>query len=485
MKNITFDYDDSFKPHQKQLRFFEAGKYHRFRLALWGNRTGKTFGVGKELFYDSSGMYPSWWPGYRYSRPIQIYCLTENIDLCKRNLVRLLFEGDKENKPAIPPEFVIRMEPSPCKIHTRYIQHVSGGESVFSFMSYKSGAQAMQGFKADKALFDERPPLSVFDEMTKRLASFDGEKTQAIITTWPEGGYTDIVHYFMSGTEENYIMGLDAERDLSKNPKIEKPNKFIYYSHASWDDNPYLSDSEKEMMEFSTPPHLLEARRSGIPYFGSGNVFYMPQSKYICDYIEPKKHYAYLLAVDPAVTENGFWGAVLLAYDRDIKPGGVIYVMQNYYMSGISKSQHAFNLEKMLPFPRCPVVIDPAGGGEDQITRQGMADYLSNELRMNVHKAKKGKDSVELGITVLCEKMLDDGLKIVYNSRDHTGCVKLIEQIMRYARNDKNEIIKANFDHIIDALRYGVTHIDLSKKKDEMHREFYQHQGYQAESSWY
>lgn len=481
--NLTMDYDSSFNPHVKQLRFFEAGKYHNQRFACWGNRTGKTYGVAREIFYHVTGLYPSWWNGYRFSRPVRVMCATENVDMCMKNLVAILFKGaSASEKPAINEGFVNREEFNPCKIKDRYIQHVSGGESVIFFKSYKGGAKAMQGFQADIVWLDERPSLEVYTECLMRLAPFDEERTHLIVTTWPEGGYSDIVNHFFTHTEQDYIHGLDDLREVEKNPQIEKFNSLMYYSQASWDDNPFMSEETRKNLEDSTPPHVLEARRAGVPIFGAGIVFYMPQSKYICGYIEPLEHYAYLLAVDPAVTEGGFWGAVLLAHDRDNK---ILYIIKNYLMSNITKSQHAFNLEKMLPFPQCPVVIDPAGGGEDQKTQQGMADFLKNECGMNIQKATKGKGSVELGITEMCEKILSDQLKIVYNPNDHTGCSKLIEQIRQYARNDRNEIIKANADHIIDAMRYGVTHLHLSKKQSEVNRTMYKNSGYQAESSWY
>jgi len=463
-KNITFKFDESFKPHAKQLRFYEAGNYHNQRFALWGNRTGKTFGVGREIFYHASGMYPKDWNGYRFSRPVRVMCATENIDLCQKNLVSVLFKGSSASEnPAIPDIFVTREEPSPCKIHTRYIHHVSGGESVIFFMSYRSGSKAMQGFQSDIVWLDERASFEIYNECMMRLTSFDGERTHMLVTTWPEGGYTDIVDYFYKGTEQDYIQELDEVRELSKNPRIEKPNPYIYYSHASWDDNPYMADGEKQILEASTPPHLLEARRSGIPFFGSGNVFYMPQNSYTCGFVELKDHYRYILGVDPAVTENGSWGAVLLAIDEN----NIARTVRNYQATGITKSQHAVNLESMLPFAGCPIVIDPAGGGEDQRTQQGMADFLRNECGLNVSVAEKGKGSVELGINLLCEKLLNSTLQVMYNESDHTGCSILIDQMRRYARDDKGLIIKKN-DHVIDAMRYAIWHLDLARQQMDL-----------------
>jgi hypothetical protein len=54
----------------------------------------------------------------------------------------------------------------------------------------------------------------------------------------------------------------------------------------------------------------------------------------------------------------------------------------------------------------------------------------------------------------------------------------------QYARNDKNEIIKANNDHVIDAMRYAVVHFDMSKKRRELEYDS-SNRTYQAESNWY
>lgn len=479
MVNYSITLDDSFVPHEKQLRFFEAGNYHTQRFACWGNRTGKTFGVGREIFYHATGIYPDWWKGYRFSRPVRILCCTENVDMCNKNLVATLFRGQGvKDKPAIPEEFILREVFNPCTIKDRYIFHVSGGESLITFKSYKGGAKSMQGFQADVVWLDERPPIRVYEELLMRLVPFDGERTHMIVTTWPEGGYSDIVEYFVSHTEEDYIIGVDPLKDVKKNPKIQKVNELLYYSHASWSDNPHITEKVKKELELSISPHELESRRSGFPKYGSGKVFYMPESKYLHKYLEDKSHYAYIIGVDPAVLDQGAWGVSLLAYDLD---NDKVYVKSSSLLSNATKSQHALNISKILPFPHCPVVIDPAGGGEDQRTQQNMADFLRNECGLNVFKANKGQYSVEDGIMQMMQAIEDDKLKIVYNEADHTGCSNLIEQIRKYSRDDNGLIIKKD-DHIIDAMRYAFVHKNRALKK---YSQFNNNRSYQAEDSWY
>lgn len=52
---------------------------------------------------------------------------------------------------------------------------------------------------------------------------------------------------------------------------------------AGWDDAPWLSDDRKEQMLEDTEPHLREARRSGKPSMGSGNVYPIAIESILCD----------------------------------------------------------------------------------------------------------------------------------------------------------------------------------------------------------
>ena len=59
-----------YDPTPKQRAFHQAGIRAGERLFLGGNRTGKTNAVCMEMAMHLTGVYPDWWTGYRYQRPI-------------------------------------------------------------------------------------------------------------------------------------------------------------------------------------------------------------------------------------------------------------------------------------------------------------------------------------------------------------------------------------------------------------------------------
>src|SRR5438309_8790500 len=57
--------------YPKHMQFFAAGKTFRERLFMAANRIGKTEGAGGyEMAMHLTGDYPEWWPGRRFSKPI-------------------------------------------------------------------------------------------------------------------------------------------------------------------------------------------------------------------------------------------------------------------------------------------------------------------------------------------------------------------------------------------------------------------------------
>ena len=58
-----------FRPFEHQLKFFSTGNSER-RGILAANRIGKTVSTCFETAYHLTGLYPSWWTGFRFETPI-------------------------------------------------------------------------------------------------------------------------------------------------------------------------------------------------------------------------------------------------------------------------------------------------------------------------------------------------------------------------------------------------------------------------------
>ena len=61
---------DSYDPYPYQLKFHESGSEANQRLLMAANRIGKSYCGSMELSYHLTGIYPEWWKGREYDRPI-------------------------------------------------------------------------------------------------------------------------------------------------------------------------------------------------------------------------------------------------------------------------------------------------------------------------------------------------------------------------------------------------------------------------------
>ena len=63
-----------YKPYPKQAEFHAAGAMHRERLLMAGNQLGKTLAGAAEAAFHLTGLYPDWWEGRRWDRPVRACC---------------------------------------------------------------------------------------------------------------------------------------------------------------------------------------------------------------------------------------------------------------------------------------------------------------------------------------------------------------------------------------------------------------------------
>jgi hypothetical protein len=61
---------ERYRPYPKQLEFHNAGKTHREVMLMAPNQSGKTTAASAEVAYHLTGLYPDWWDGRRFDRPV-------------------------------------------------------------------------------------------------------------------------------------------------------------------------------------------------------------------------------------------------------------------------------------------------------------------------------------------------------------------------------------------------------------------------------
>jgi len=194
--------------YTKHLEFFRAGREHRERLFMAGNRRGKTVAGAYELTLHLTGLYPDWWEGRRFDGPIDAWAAGET-SRTVRDIVQheLLGPSHAHGTGMIPAHTILRVTSSrgaADAVDSVYVKHVRGGVSSLGFKSYKEGCKNFQGTSKHVIWFDEEPSLEVYTEALMRTMKVPGtdEGGLMIVTFTPIQGYTDLVESFLGAGHE-------------------------------------------------------------------------------------------------------------------------------------------------------------------------------------------------------------------------------------------------------------------------------------------
>ena len=431
---------DTYIPTPKALDFYASGLTARQRLLLGAVRSRKTSLALKEVSCHVHGNYPSWWNGYKYDRPTRWLVGTVKAEKTRDVLQKYLLEGDPQFglKPFIHPDLIVDRYSGSIKnsVSKLFVKHVSGGISEIKFSSFSEGASGLQSETFDGVHLDEAPDFDVYQEILFRTTAFGDYKTFVILTMWPERGMDELVSFFMNKG--------------SAGESIEDH----FYMHCSWADNPTMSEEEKIRLRQGTPEYLLDAREHGIPVFGMGKVFRMKEEIVVTAAFEIPKHFALVYGLDPAATSGGTYGVVLMAHDRD---NDIIYIVKDYKKSNITPVEHHNNLMHIIP-DWVTGIADPAGGGEDQHTRESTLDFF-RRMGRDLVVASKTKGKKEAIIDEIEMRTRSGKFKIF------DTCTNYLDEWRRYSRDDKGKIIKQN-DHTLDASFYALSGLHSAKTEN-------------------
>lgn len=250
-----------FRPFEHQKKFFNTGNSSR-RGILAANRIGKTVSTCYETAMHLTGIYPEWWIGKRFDRPVtamvagegwsQVALVLQN-ELLGTQDVKI---RDQIGTGAIPRECIVldTMRSDGANCIGVEIRHRSGSKSYLLFANYTQEVRQMQGFKLNLAVFDEQPPDDFFSEIVTRTATTQG---QVLCSFTPLKGLNGLVSKFWN-REEGYE-----------------------HIRVSWDDvpeydpwgEPFLLQETRLQLERDYLPHERDARRNGVPVMGKGAVF--------------------------------------------------------------------------------------------------------------------------------------------------------------------------------------------------------------------
>lgn len=422
-----------YEPHEKQKLFHELGSRAVERVFLAGNGTGKTFCGALEVCMHLTGEYPHWWTGKRYSRPVIVWVLGESNEVVRTTLqsyyVGRPFDEGLDAWGGLVPSRIIKRTWKPGvndAVDMVWVRHRSGGVSSIAFKSYEQGRKKVQSAKVDIVHCDEEPPQAIYVELLMRIMRV--EDGMLMITATPLSGLTEVVRGFLE----------TAEGDRVREGQVVNGRAYV---QASWDDNPYLPEAEKERMRKTMSPHEREARERGIPSLGSGMVYPVAESLVVMDPIAIPEHWARVYGLDfgwnPSPT-----AAIFAAYDRE---ADVLYLTGEYSATELTPQKHAVNLIRMGANWQ-PGVFDPAG----KISAQKDGEKLVNLYReAGLRNLCPANNSKEEGVMRTLERMQTGRLKIFSTLRG------VLSEWRVYSR-DETGIIKKGNDHYMDCMRYIV-----------------------------
>jgi hypothetical protein len=132
----------AYRPYTKQIEFHAAGRSARERLLMAGNQLGKTFCGAAEAAIHLTGLYPAWWDGRRFERPVRAWAGSKTGEVTRDGCQRLLV-GEPKDKAQwgtgmIPGPLLLSWSSrasAPGALDGLTVRHVSGAVSTLGFKS--------------------------------------------------------------------------------------------------------------------------------------------------------------------------------------------------------------------------------------------------------------------------------------------------------------------------------------------------------------
>ena len=318
---------DFFEPYPVQKDFYTLGAAKQERMLFAGNQMGKSYAGAGECAYHLTGLYPEWWKGRRWDRPVKAWAAGESTTVT-RDVAQTLLCGEPGVEEAfgtgLIPRHLFADKPTLARgavadaYDTVQIRHTSRGISTLQFKSYEQGRKKFQGRTLDFVWWDEEPPMDVYVEGNARWSATHG---MSYMTFTPLQGYSDVVCRFLRPTTDETPEALAMRGYLTMGYK----------------DALHMTEEMVQSLLGKYPKHEWNARMNGEPLLGSGAVFLAAESDLT---FKRSMHipveWAKLWGIDFGI-EHPF-AAVLIAWDRDLD---IIYVTHSYRRAGQTPLVHS------------------------------------------------------------------------------------------------------------------------------------------------
>lgn len=190
----------------KHKAFFAAGKDYRQRIFLASNRSGKSVAGAYETGCHATGLYPDWWEGKRFDRPVNIWAAGKTGQTTRDTVQKeLLGPAGAYGTGMLPAETILKVHPRAGitnGVDLIRVKHVSGGESLVGFKSYDQDMKAFYGTAMDVVWLDEECPELIYNECLLRTMTTNGI---IYVTFTPLHGLTPFIVNYSNGAD--YLEG--------------------------------------------------------------------------------------------------------------------------------------------------------------------------------------------------------------------------------------------------------------------------------------
>lgn len=214
--------------------------------------------------------------------------------------------------------------------------------SRINFKSYEQGREKFQGAAKRLIWFDEEPPKDIWDECVVRVEA--GQPLDVIMSMTPIKGMTWVYDslFMQTGRDDLFI------------------------STASWDDNPWLTEKQKSLMEANLSDEAVQVRRFGKFVKRVGLVCsWWDREKNLMEYGNLPNGWTYFESLDYGFSDPAAY--LLAGVDGD----GDVHIVDGFREKGLGDSEI---------YSRRSIKTKGL-----QI-RQGYIDYPDDTFRLNLSK---------------------------------------------------------------------------------------------------
>lgn len=430
-----------YDPYPYQQDFHDTGFKNNQRLLMAANRIGKSYCGAAEMSYHLTGMYPDWWKGRKFDKPITAWAggvsNETTRDIVQAELLGSPDDPEAFGSGAIPKENIIKTERKPGVPNAKsvaLIRHISGENSSLHFKAYEMGVDKWQGRSVDVVWLDEEPSRELYSQAVTRTLD---RKGMVYMTFTPEQGMTETVAAFMNSIQKGQSLTNATWDDASEQVKSLNGK------------SGHLDDNVMQQILSAYSPHEREMRRFGRPSIGSGLIFPIPEEDLMIDPIEIEDHWPRIAAIDFGWDHPT--AVVWCAIDQE---EDTFYIYDCYRASKASPSAHSEVITQRPYF--IPIAYPHDGNRRDSMGNPGLAEQYRNHgcnFRMEHFTnppglgQTKGSNSVEEGLMAMLQSM-EAGKFKVFNTLPHW-----FEEFRMYHRKEGKVV--AIRDDLMSATRYA------------------------------